>query len=59
MCDQNVFVVRNGREELVMEAVETIETHDGSVKVANIFGEEKVIEGCFKSWAQNKMVFEA
>ena len=59
MCDQNVFMVKNGREELVMEAVETIETLDNSVKVANIFGEEKVIEGQFKSWAQNKMVFEA
>ena len=39
MCDVNVFVVKNGVEEKVLENVDLIEEVAGGMRLVNIFGE--------------------
>lgn len=59
MCDQNVYLKKNSEEVLVMEAAQSIEAIDGGIRVSDIFGQEKVINGVFVRWAENRVVFEA
>jgi len=45
MCESNVYIDRNGQEELLMESVDRIiPAEDGSIFLENIFGERKVIK---------------
>lgn len=44
MCESSVFILKNGQEELVMENVDRLENHKGSVKIVNLFGEEKTLD---------------
>lgn len=45
MCEANAYLVREGKEELILEAVDVLENQDGQVRIANIFGEQKVVKG--------------
>ncbi|GEM_PF-127002 len=45
MCEANAYLVRNGEEELLMEAVDVLENEGEQIRVANIFGEQKVVKG--------------
>ncbi|MFP5213802.1 MAG: CooT family nickel-binding protein [Acidobacteriota bacterium] len=45
MCEANAYLVRDGKEELILEAVDVLENEGDQVRVANIFGEQKVIRG--------------
>ncbi|MFH1672630.1 MAG: CooT family nickel-binding protein [Pseudomonadota bacterium] len=49
MCEANAYIVRNGQEELVMEAVDTVEPDNGNLKIINIFGDQKVVRAQIKS----------
>jgi predicted RNA-binding protein len=43
MCDINVFVVKNGVEEKVLENVDLIEEAAEGMRLVNIFGEERML----------------
>lgn len=43
MCEANAYVIRNGEEELLMEAVDRIEPEDDGLRLVNIFGDQKFI----------------
>lgn len=43
MCEANAYVIRNGKEELVMEAVDRIEPENNGLRLVNIFGDQKFI----------------
>ena len=61
MCDINVFVLKNGREERIMENVERVERVDETgLKIQNIFGESRVLRGRMFLYdnSSKKMVFE-
>ena len=45
MCDVKVYVARNGKEELLLEAVNHLRVEQGEVTVRNLFGEEKKVRG--------------
>jgi len=49
MCEANAYLVRDGKEELLLEAVDILENEDNQVRIANIFGEQKVVRGRIKS----------
>lgn len=50
MCEANAYLLRDGNEELIMEAVDTFEHDaDGKIRIANIFGEQKVLDARLKS----------
>ncbi len=45
MCDLNAFVMKCGREELLLESVNSAVVKDGVVAMRNIFGEEVKVSG--------------
>ena len=49
MCEANAYLVRDGKEELLLEAVDILENEGNQVRIANIFGEQKVVRGRIKS----------
>ncbi|OIP89892.1 MAG: RNA-binding protein [Syntrophobacteraceae bacterium CG2_30_61_12] len=48
MCEANAYLLKDGKEELLLEAVDVVETDDGQVRIANIFGEQKVVKGTIR-----------
>jgi len=59
MCEQRVYLMNEGEEKLIMEAVDRMQVVAGGVRVMNLFGEEKTVDGKFHSWANNKMILQA
>ena len=44
MCEANAYILKNGREELLLEFVDVLEPlEDGSFRLQNIFGDQKII----------------
>ncbi len=61
MCEANAYLLKEGKEELILEAVDKVENDEGRVKIENIFGEQKVIEGRIRSMSlvEHRIVIEA
>jgi predicted RNA-binding protein len=49
MCEANAYLLKDGKEELILEAVDVMENEGGHIRLANIFGEQKVIKGTIRS----------
>ena len=60
MCDASAFVLKNGKEELVLESVESLENKNGEIQLVSIFGERKRIQGKIKTFnlLDHKIVIE-
>lgn len=61
MCESTAYTIKNGKEEVVLENVDFLESRKGSVKLVNLFGEEKVVKGRVKSLSlvDHKIILEA
>lgn len=62
MCEANAYLVKDGNEELVLEAVDTVEPQeDGEFRLVDIFGGQKVIRGRLREMklVDHRIVFEA
>jgi predicted RNA-binding protein len=44
MCEATAYLLRNGQEELILKDVDVIEPDGDSVRIVNIFGEQKVLK---------------
>jgi predicted RNA-binding protein len=49
MCEATAYLLKNGREELVLKDVDVIEPDGDSVRIVNIFGEQKVLKAAIHS----------
>ncbi|MBF0573238.1 MAG: CooT family nickel-binding protein [Desulfamplus sp.] len=62
MCEANAYMVKDGKEELLMESVDLIEPEDNnnSYRIMSIFGEQKIVKGRIKSMnlVAHKILFE-
>ena len=60
MCEANAYLLKDGREELIMEAVDILENEGGQVKVTSIFGEQKILKGRIRkmSLVEHRIVLE-
>ena len=60
MCQVNVYIERDGGEELVMENVDVLEHRGGDIFLRSLFGEEKILPLSIKliSLVNNKIVLE-
>ena len=60
MCDLKAYVRINGRDDLVLEAVNQARVEDGEVVLRNLFGEEKRVRGEVRevSLAKNQLIVE-
>jgi predicted RNA-binding protein len=61
MCESTAYVLKSGKEELILENVDYLENQEGQVKMVNLFGEEKVVDGRVKSLSlvDHKIILEA
>ncbi|MCK4467240.1 MAG: CooT family nickel-binding protein [Desulfobacterales bacterium] len=44
MCEANAYLIKGEEEEIIMEAVDTVEPDDDGLKLTNIFGEQKFLK---------------
>ena len=61
MCEANAYLLREGKEELILEAVDIVEQAEGGkIRLANIFGEQKLLDAKLKSMSlvNHKIIFE-
>ena len=60
MCEANVYIDKDGVEELILESVDIVEPQvDGSFRLVSIFGEQKIFKGTLKGMnlVDHKIVF--
>lgn len=60
MCDLKAYGRKDGREELLLEAVNQIRAGSGEVLLRNLFGEEKRVRGEIRevSLASNRAIVD-
>ena len=60
MCEAHAFLLKDGREEKILENVDVVELNNGEVRLENIFGEQKIVKARFKLYSntERKIVFE-
>ena len=60
MCESTAYILKDGKEELVIESVDVLENQEGHVKLINMFGEEETIEAKVKtlSLVDHKIILE-
>ena len=51
MCEANAYMIRDGEEELIMEAVDKVEPENGNLRIVNIFGDQKILHAQIKALA--------
>jgi predicted RNA-binding protein len=45
MCEANAYLLKDGKEELLLEALDRVEPDDGMLRLTSIFGEQKFTKG--------------
>jgi predicted RNA-binding protein len=61
MCEASAYIIRDGREELVLESVDVLEPENGNIRLVSIFGEQKVLSAKIKKLAlvDHKIILES
>jgi predicted RNA-binding protein len=49
MCEAAAYILKDGKEELLLSEVDVIEPEGDSLRIVNIFGEQKVIKASIHS----------
>ena len=60
MCEAAAFIIRDGKEELVLDSVDLLEPENGNIRLVNIFGEQKILRARIKqlSLVNHKIILE-
>jgi len=60
MCEAHAFILKDGKEEKIMESVDLVELEGDEVKLVSIFGEQKTLKASLKLYnnSEGKIVFE-
>lgn len=60
MCESSAYIIRDGKEELVLESVDVLENEEDAVNLVNIFGEQKRLKARIKSLSlvDHKIILE-
>ena len=60
MCEANVFILRAGGEEQILESVDEVEVKGDHVRLINIFGEQKLLKARIKLYnnSESKILLE-
>lgn len=45
MCEANAYILKNGKEELLLESLDTVEPDNDRLRLTSIFGEQKFVKG--------------
>ena len=60
MCESTAYLLRDGKEEIVLENVDFLENSEEQVKLVDLFGEEKIVRARVRtlSLVDHKIVLE-
>ncbi len=60
MCEASAYVIQDGKETLILENVDELHKEGGTIKMTNLFGDQKVLEAQIKmiSFVDNKIILE-
>jgi predicted RNA-binding protein len=60
MCDLKAYVIKQGKEELLLESVNLVRVENNEVVLRNLFGEEKKLIGTVRevSLVKNRVLVE-
>jgi predicted RNA-binding protein len=60
MCESTAYILKEGKEEIVLENVDFLENSEEQVKLVDLFGEEKIVRARVKtlSLLDHKIVLE-
>ena len=50
MCEAHAFILNDGKEEKLMENVDELEVEGDSIRMVNIFGEQKIVKAKVRSY---------
>ena len=61
MCESAAYLLKDGKEELLLEGVDLLENREGQIRMVSMFGEEREIEGQIKvlSLVEHKIILES
>jgi predicted RNA-binding protein len=62
MCEANVYLVKEGQEELLMESVDVVEPEgEDTWRLVGIFGDQKTVKGRIRGMnlVDHRILFEA
>jgi predicted RNA-binding protein len=61
MCESTAYIIKDGREEPVLESVDLLDEDEDKVKLTSIFGEEKTFRARVKvlSLVDHKIILES
>ena len=61
MCESSAYIMKDGKEELVLESVDILENEGDAVNLVNIFGEQKRVKARIKSLSlvDHKIILES
>jgi len=48
MCESNAYLIKNGKEELIMESVNLVKPQGAKTMLKSIFGEQLVVDGTLR-----------
>jgi predicted RNA-binding protein len=60
MCEANAYIIRDGKEELVLESVDQVTPEEDGLRLVSIFGEQKILKAKIKLLAlgDHKIILE-
>jgi predicted RNA-binding protein len=60
MCEANAYILKDGKEELVLESVDQVTPEGGNLRLISIFGEQKILKAKIKRLAlgEHKIILE-
>ena len=62
MCEANAYIIKQDKEQLIMESVELVEPDgEDSWRIVDLFGDQKVVKGRIRKMnlVDHKILFEA
>jgi predicted RNA-binding protein len=61
MCESSAYIMKDGKEELVLESVDILEDEGDAISMVNIFGEQKRLKARIRSLSlvDHKIILEA
>ncbi len=54
MCEASAFLLREGSEEMILDNVDELEVDGDTVKMVNIFGEQKSLRARVKRYVNSE-----
>lgn len=60
MCEANAYILKDGKEEIYLEAVDILKPEGDSIYLRSIFGEQKIFKGKIRemSLLNHKIILE-